>query len=68
MNGTILKKQIPKFVDLNNLPEGYYEEVNAQQERVPCKVNIQKLSEYVKNNNCSVTDITQQESTYFMNS
>ena len=67
MNGTMLQEKRPKFVDTNNLPIGYYDEVDPHAKRTACIINIRKLSQYVKENNCEVADITKEEAEFFMN-
>lgn len=67
MNGTTLQNKIPKFVDTDNLPKQYYEEVNPYVKRPECIINIKKLSQFVKENKCNVEDITKEEAKIFMN-
>lgn len=67
MNGTILMEKTPKFVNVDNLPMGYFDEVSPHMQIVPSKINIKKLSQYLKEHNCNVCDITKEEAKYFMN-
>lgn len=66
MNGTMLRNKLPKFVDMNNLPDGYYDEYSPLKQRTSSTINIRKLSRYVKEHNCSITEITKEESKFFM--
>ena len=67
MNGTMSKVKMPKYVDQNNLPKGYFDEVNPHARRVASTINIRKLSQYVKEHICDVAEISKEEAKFFMN-
>ncbi len=67
MDKLMLPKYKPLFLDESNLPAGYYDEVNPHGKREACTINVRKLSQYIKDNNCDVTDITEDEAEFLKN-
>lgn len=47
MNGTV-KMSIPKFLEGEVLPAGYFDEPNPYEDQPSCKLDLRALGEYIK--------------------
>ncbi len=66
MNGTETRR-IPKFLEGEPLPAGYFEPVNPYVNAPSCKINFGKLVAYAKANGKTQWDLTKEEVQMFMN-
>lgn len=66
MNGTA-KKRIPKFLEGELIPKGYFEPVNPYVSAPSCNINLGKLVAYAKAQGKSQWDLTKEEVRMFEN-
>ena len=66
MNGTA-KKRIPKFLEGEPLPAGYFEPVNPYVNAPTCRINFGKLVEYAKKQGKTQWELTKEEVKMFEN-
>ncbi len=66
MNGTE-KRRIPKFLEGEPLPAGYFEPVNPYVSAPTCKINFGKLAAYAKAHGKTQWELTKEEVRMFEN-
>ena len=65
MSGTE-KRMIPKFLEGEPLPDGYFDELSPYETHPTCKINLLALGEYVrKTGKKSGWDLTKEEMKMF---
>ena len=57
MNGI----RLPRFLEEDNIPEGYFESPNPYQSAPSCNVDIGALARYARQQHKSVIDLTKEE-------
>lgn len=60
MNGT-KPMEIPKFLEGESLPAGYYDEPNPYVSAPSCNIDLPALSKYARSIDKSITDLTKEE-------
>ena len=66
MNGTE-QRRIPKFLEGEPLPAGYYEPLNPYVNAPTCKINLGQLAAYVRKHGKTQWDLTKEEIKMFEN-
>ena len=58
--------RIPKFMEGEPLPQGYYETPNPYKNPPPCSYNIPAMVNYAMAHGKKVTDLTKEEAKQFL--